>query len=92
MDMSGEDIFAISDSNDSLPEQLTEPSNPVEEHLLKQLADIQNKIDVTTNECSEVKTATARILKGLQWRALHGEDINSDCDSDVSRFLCDAYQ
>lgn len=87
MDMSGdEDMFAISDEETSLSAQ-TASSNPVEEHLLKQLADVQNRIDATSNEIEEVKTATARILNALQWRALHGEDINSDCDGDVSRFF-----
>lgn len=87
MDMSDdEDMFAISDEETSLPTQ-TAPSNPVEEHLLKQLADVQNRIDVTTNEIAEVKTATARILNALQWRALYGEDISSDSDCDVSRFF-----
>ncbi|KAL6446393.1 hypothetical protein ACFW04_001165 [Cataglyphis niger] len=83
MDMSGdEDMFAISDEETSLSTQ-TASSNPIEEHLLKQLADVQNRIDATSNEIEEVKTATARILNSLQWRALHGEDINSDCDGDL---------
>ncbi|XP_050449142.1 uncharacterized protein LOC126850316 isoform X2 [Cataglyphis hispanica] len=83
MDMSGdEDMFAISDEETSLSTQ-TASSNPVEEHLLKQLADVQNRIDATSNEIEEVKTATAQILNALQWRALHGEDINSDCDGDL---------
>ncbi|XP_070155717.1 uncharacterized protein [Polyergus mexicanus] len=83
MDMSGdEDMFAISDEETSLSAQIA-PSNPVEEHLLKQLADVQNRIDATTNEIEEVKTATSRILNALQWRALHGEDTNSDCDCDL---------
>ncbi|XP_072760056.1 uncharacterized protein [Anoplolepis gracilipes] len=82
MDISGDEDMFVNDSDESLPAQ-TVSSNPVEEHLLKQLADIQNKIDVTTNEYMEVKTATARILKVLQWRALHGEDTNSDGDCDL---------
>lgn len=86
MDMSGdEDMFAISDEETSTVQ--TASSNPVEDYLLKELANVQNRIDVTTNEIAEVKTTTARILNALQWRALHGEDVNSDSDCDVSKFF-----
>lgn len=83
MDMSDdEDMFAISDEEISLPTR-TASSNLVEEHLLKQLAVVQNNIDVTTNEIAEMKTATERILRAQQWRALYGEDISSDSDCDL---------
>lgn len=84
MDMSGdEDMF----SDEETSTVQTASSNPVEDYLLKELASIQNRIDVTTNEIAEVKTTTARILNALQWRALHGEDVNSDSDCDVSKFF-----
>lgn len=80
MDMSGdEDMF----SDEETSTVQTASSNPVEDYLLKELASIQNRIDVTTNEIAEVKTTTARILNALQWRALHGEDVNSDSDCDL---------
>lgn len=91
MDISGdEDMFAISDEETLLTVTTALP-NPVEEHLLKELANIQNKIDVTTSDIAEVETTTARILNALQQRALHGEDVNSDSDCDVSKFFFTTY-
>lgn len=88
MDISGdEDMFANSDE-ETLLTATTALSNPVEEYLLKELANIQDKIDATTNEIAEVETTTARILNALQRRAFHGEDANSeDSDCDVSKFF-----
>lgn len=89
MDSGDDDMFAISDEETSL---LTETgtvngngmSNPVEEHLLKQLTDVQNSIDTRLDEISEVKVTTAHILNALQQRALYGENVSSDFDCDVS--------
>lgn len=85
MESGDEDIFAISDEETSAlaaPAQAAS-TNPVEEHLLQQLTDVQSRIDVTTSEIAETKATTARVLNALEWRALHGEDAGSDSDSEV---------
>ncbi|KMQ94810.1 hypothetical protein RF55_5022 [Lasius niger] len=86
MDMSDdEDMFAISDEETSLPTQ-TAPSNPVEEHLLKQLADVQNRIDVTTNEIAELYTVEGQpILKKKGQRRTNNAEINVEI---VSQWQC----
>lgn len=85
MDSGDEDIFAISDED--FPSMQVVQSNPVEDHLLKQLADVQSRIDFVKNEIAEVEVTATRVLKSLQWRELYGEDVISDSDSDgdVSR-------
>lgn len=82
MESDDEDIFAISDEDMVLPARI-EPVNPVEEHLLKQLADIEGRINVATSEISETKATIACVLNALEWRALHGEDANSGSDNEV---------
>jgi len=79
-----DDIFAISDEEMPMPLQ-TAQSNPVEEYLLKQLTDVQSRIDNATSEIANMRENTARILNALQWRALYGENPSSDSDTDVSR-------
>lgn len=81
MDSCDEDIFAISDE-EILPAQ-TVQVNPVQEYLLKQLNDVQNRINATTNKIEEVKESNAHILNVLQQQALHGVDTNSDSDIEV---------
>jgi len=81
---SSDDMFAISDEEMLMPLQ-TAQSNPVEEYLLKQLTDVQSRIDNATSEIANMKETTARILNALQWRALYGENPSSDSDTDVSR-------
>lgn len=83
MDDSCDDLFAISDEETLLPVENVQ-SNPVEEHLLKQLTDVENRIDNVTNEIADMKATTAHILNALQWRALYGQDLDSDSDTDVS--------
>lgn len=84
MESGDEDIFLISDEETSSPRRV----NPVEEHLQKQLADVQCKIDAATSEIAEMKATTARVLNALEWRALHGQDASSDSDGEVkARFL-----
>lgn len=82
-----EDLFAISDDETLLPPMRSVRSaNPVEEYLSKHFANVQNRIDTTTNEIKEVKATTGHILNALEWRALYGENIaSSDSDSDVNR-------
>lgn len=91
MESGDDDMFAVSDEEMSLSTEITANgngmSNPVEEHLLKQLTDIQNRIDITSDEISELKVTTAHILNALQKRALYGENISSDSDSDVSGYM-----
>lgn len=82
MESGDEDIFAISDEETPSPARAA-PANPVEEHLLQQLADVQNRIDVTASEIAETRATTARVLNALEWRALHGEDASSDSDGEV---------
>lgn len=85
MDSDDDDLFAISD--DDVLSALTRPPqlpNPVEEQLLKQLNDVHDRIDAATNEIQEVSTTSAHILNALKWRAIYGEDVGSDSDSDVS--------
>ncbi|TGZ37812.1 Uncharacterized protein DBV15_04789 [Temnothorax longispinosus] len=79
MESGDEDMFAISDEEASSPA----PVNPVEEHLLKQLADVQHRIDVAASEIAETKAITAHVLNVLEWRALYGEDASSDSDSEL---------
>ncbi|XP_076294539.1 uncharacterized protein LOC143215851 [Lasioglossum baleicum] len=80
MDTFEDDMFALSD--EELPIQ-TPKCNPVEEHLMKQLSDVQARIEKTTNDIKEVQDTTRRILKHLQDHALYGESILSDSDSDL---------
>jgi len=87
---SSDDMFAISDEEMLMPLQ-TAQSNPVEEYLLKQLTDVQSRIDNATSEIANMKETTARILNALQWRALYGENPSSDSDTDVSR-ICYSVQ
>ncbi|XP_020300100.1 uncharacterized protein LOC109863865 [Pseudomyrmex gracilis] len=81
MDSGDEDIFAISDED--FPSMQVVQSNPVEDHLLKQLADVQSRIDFVKNEIAEVEVTATRVLKSLQWRELYGEDVDSDSDGDM---------
>ncbi|XP_012231143.1 uncharacterized protein [Linepithema humile] len=86
MDSGDDDMFANSDEEMSLSTETANGngmSNPVEEHLLKQLNDIQNRIDTTSDEISELKVTTAHVLNALQQRALYGENISSDSGSDL---------
>lgn len=80
MESDDEDIFAISDEEMSVQ---SPPTNPVEEHLLKELANVKSRIDLTTSEIAETRATTERVLGALEWRALYGEDASSNSDSDV---------
>jgi len=91
MDSGDDDMFAISDEEMLLSTETIANGNgvlnPVEEHLLKQLTDVQNRIDTTSDEISEVTATTAHILNTLQQRALYGENISLDSDNDVSGYI-----
>ncbi|XP_031832002.2 uncharacterized protein LOC116426742 isoform X2 [Nomia melanderi] len=80
MEMFEEDMFALSDED--LPIQ-TPKCNPVEEHLMKQLSDVETRIEKTTNDIKEVQVTTGKILKKLQYNAQYGENVSSDSDSDL---------
>lgn len=83
MESGDEDMFAISDEEMSLSPAPAALVNPVEEHLLKELANVENRIDLATSEITETKATTACVLNALEWRALYGEDASSDSDSEV---------
>lgn len=76
-----EDMFALSD--DELPIS-TSKCNPVEEHLMKQLSDVQTRIQKTKNDIKEIQDMTKHALESLYNQALYGRNITLDCDSDVS--------
>lgn len=76
-----EDMFALSD--DELPIS-TSKCNPVEEHLMKQLSDVQTRIQKTKNDIKEIQDMTKHALESLYNQALYGKNITLDCDSDVS--------
>ncbi|XP_012543711.1 uncharacterized protein LOC105841128 [Monomorium pharaonis] len=82
MESGDEDIFAISDEEMLSPARVA-PVNPVEEHLQKELADVESRIDLATREIAETRETTARVLNALEWRALYGEDASSDSDSEL---------
>ncbi|KYM97723.1 hypothetical protein ALC62_11583 [Cyphomyrmex costatus] len=90
MESDDEDIFAVSDEEMSVQAQI-EPVNPVEEHLLKQLADIEGRIDVATSEIAETKATIACVLNTLEGRALHGKDANLDSDNEVIPHFLDPF-
>lgn len=81
MDSMDEDMFALSD--DELPIS-TSKCNPVEEHLMKQLSDVQTRIQKTKNDIKEIQDMTKHALESLYNQALYGRNITLDCDSDVS--------
>ncbi|XP_011699523.1 PREDICTED: uncharacterized protein LOC105456872 isoform X2 [Wasmannia auropunctata] len=86
MESGDEDMFAISDEDTPSPARIA-PVNPVEEHLLKLLANVEGRIDVATNEIAETKATNARILNALERHALHGKDANSDSDSEFILYI-----
>lgn len=75
-----EDMFALSD--DELPIS-TSKCNPVEEHLMKQLSDVQTRIQKTKNDIKEIQDMTKHALESLYNQALYGKNITLDCDSDL---------
>ncbi|CAK9811757.1 hypothetical protein ANTPLA_LOCUS7151 [Anthophora plagiata] len=80
MDSFDGDMFALSD--EELP--ISSPKcNPVEEHLMKQLSDVQTRIEKAANDIKEIRDTTKHILKSLYNQALYGEDITSDSDTDL---------
>ncbi|OAD52926.1 hypothetical protein WN48_11172 [Eufriesea mexicana] len=76
-----EDMFALSD--EELPIS-TSKCNPVEEHLMKQLSDVQTRIEKTRNDIKDIQDMTRRNLESLYNEAQYGKDITWDSDSDVS--------
>ncbi|XP_032685813.1 uncharacterized protein LOC116850987 isoform X2 [Odontomachus brunneus] len=84
MNSCDEDLFAISDEEISgSPSAFVQSSNPIEKYLTKQLVNVQNRIETTTNNIEEVKATTGHILNVLQRRVLYGQDVNLDIDSDL---------
>lgn len=76
-----DDIFELSDEELPIP---TPKCNPIEEHFMKTLSNVQTRIEKTTNDIKEVQDMTKRISESLYNQALYGKDISSDSDSDVS--------
>ncbi|XP_011871300.1 PREDICTED: uncharacterized protein LOC105563907 [Vollenhovia emeryi] len=82
MESDDEDMFAISDDETAMPAPAA-PVNPVEEHLLQVLADVQNRIDVTASEVALRRANTACVLNALERRAVYAEDASSDSDREL---------
>ncbi|XP_054003794.1 uncharacterized protein LOC128889814 [Hylaeus anthracinus] len=77
-----DDMFALSDED--LPLPILEPEcNPVEEHLMKQLSDVQSRIEKTSNDIKEIQDTTRHVLKALHQQAQFGEQVSSDSDSNL---------
>ncbi|XP_076625348.1 uncharacterized protein LOC143343886 isoform X1 [Colletes latitarsis] len=80
MDSFEDDMFALSD--EELPIS-TAKCNPIEEQLLKQFFDVQNRIEKTTVDIKEIQNTTRHVLKSLQHQAQYAENVTSDSDSDL---------
>lgn len=80
MDSFEEDMFALSDEELPLP---TSNNNPVEEYLMKQLSNVETRIEKANDDIKIVQDTTKHILKSLYYEAEYGESITSDSDSDL---------
>ncbi|XP_048510223.1 uncharacterized protein LOC105684384 [Athalia rosae] len=86
--------LGLNDSLDqaAVPEHLTESAgevvyskerNPVKEHLIKQLADVKERVENTKRQISETAALKAKILQRFSSHAFYGESASSDSDSDL---------
>ncbi|XP_003703565.2 uncharacterized protein LOC100883510 [Megachile rotundata] len=80
MDSFEDDMFALSDEELPLP---TSNNNPIEEYLMKQLSNVQTRIEKANDDIKIVQDTTKHILKSLYYEAEYGESITSDSDSDL---------
>ena len=81
--ISDEDAFVMSDDDD-LTTQVSCSRNPVEEHLLKQLHDVQEIVEKSKINVEEARGLTKNILQKLQSRATYPESSESDDDTNAS--------
>lgn len=65
----------------------TPPSNPVEEHLIKQLNCVQNQIDQAKSNIEVIDNVTKQILANLSKQAAYREQASSESDDEVSYIL-----
>lgn len=84
MDSFDDDMFALSDEELPIP---TSACNPIEEYLMKQLSNVQIRIEKTTSDIKDIQETTKHILKSLYSEAQYGENITSDSDTDVSHTI-----
>lgn len=90
MDCFDDDIFEFSDKDEDVSVSKTtshKEFNPIEEHLVKQLNGIRNRIDKAKNELEEMKETIGRVSNNLAYKAVFGRDKNIDSDDDVSRYI-----
>ncbi|XP_035734680.1 uncharacterized protein LOC118447188 [Vespa mandarinia] len=86
MDCFDDDIFEFSDKDEDASISKTtshKEFNPIEEHLVKQLDSIQNRIDKAKNELEEMKETVRHISNNLLYKAVFGQDKNVDSDNDL---------
>lgn len=57
--------------------------NPVKEHLLKQLSEVEERVDRTKRQIEETSSLKKKILQKFSTRAFYGESSSSS-ESDVS--------
>lgn len=82
MDYFEDDIFQFSDKDEDNPASTSE-CNPIEEHLVKQLHGIQNRIDKTKNEIEEIEQTVKDVSNALLLKAVIGPNANLDSNSEL---------
>lgn len=86
------EILEVTNNNESISadpvhvvrREIVKNTNPVEEHLIKQLQCAQSQIDQAKSNIEVIQTVTDTILKDLASKAAYRDDPSSDSDTDVS--------
>ncbi|XP_017891133.1 uncharacterized protein LOC108631607 [Ceratina calcarata] len=76
-----DDIFAPSDED--LLESSPTKCNPVKDHLMKQMSDIESRIEKKKAAIKEIQDVTQSTLECLYGQALCGEDKTGNFDKDL---------
>lgn len=82
-----DDIFDISD--DEMNMEISSSCNPVDDYLIKQLHDVQDRIEQVNKETLNVQSTTNKILAKLYEQCRYFDDNDtSDSDDEVSCANC----
>lgn len=88
MDLFDQDLFSASEEDDRVEDVntlSTGASNPVKEHLLRQLDDTTERVEKARGNVDRVRAVTEEIRKKLELRETRG--VSSESDTEESEVI-----